>query len=132
MNINHGIHKISLEGSMVIFRAQGAYNLDGIKEYEQTFARLVSPLKGRNWGILNIFPDFETGGPEVISRIKKQYQWCIENGCQYIGFYTTSPLHDFFARKTVDGIGLKEYGIFSNEADAKAWMESKLELEAVT
>ena len=126
MSMNHGLNEITVSGPIVIFRAKGAYNMAGIKEYEQEFVKLVTPLMGKPWGIVNLYPGFETGGPEVIERIVSQYRWCIKNGCQYIGFHRTNVLHDYFAKQTTDCLDLKGVGIFESEKDVMSWMSSKL------
>ena len=51
MSMNHGLNEITVSGPIVIFRAKGAYNMAGIKEYEQEFVKLVTPLMGKPWGI---------------------------------------------------------------------------------
>ena len=124
--MKHGLHDITLDGSAVIFRARGAFNMDGVKDYEKEFVQLVSPLIGKTWGIVNLYPEFETGGPEVIERIKSQYLWCIANGCKYIGFHGTNPLHSYFAKKTTDEIGFKDVRIFASKDEVITWMHEQL------
>lgn len=124
--MNHGLNEISLNGSFVMFRAKGAFNMDGIKQYEQEFVELVSPLLEKPWGIVNLYPDFETGGPDVIDRIRSQYRWCIKNGCEYIGFYRTNVLHDYFAKETTKDLGLRAMEIFDTEEKVVSWMCEKL------
>lgn len=122
----HGLNEITLDRTAVIFRAKGAFNMDGVKVYEGKFVQLVSPLMGKPWGIVNLYPDFETGGPEVVDRIRSQYKWCIANGCQYIGFHRTNVLHDFFAKKTTENLGLTEVAMFNGEKEVLDWIHEKL------
>ena len=124
--MKHGLHDITRNGSIVTFRAKGAFNMDGVKDYEKEFVQLVTPLLGKPWGIVNLYPEFETGGPDVINRIRSQYSWCIANGCQYIGFHSTNPLHGFFAKKTTEDLGLVDMAVFNSEEEVMNWMQEKL------
>jgi len=124
--MHHGINDVERVGRLVICQPKGAFNMDGVKEYEADFAALVTPILGTTWGILNEYLEFETGGPDVINRIRAQYRWCIANGCRYMAFYTTNPLQGFFARKTAEDVGFEEMKLFSDRQEARAWIESKL------
>lgn len=124
--MKHGLHEISRNGPIVIFRAKGAFNMDGVKDYEKEFVHLVTPLLGKPWGIVNLYPEFETGGPDVIHRIRSQYAWCIANGCQFIGFHSTNPLHEFFAKKTTEDLGWVDTAVLSSESAIMDWMQEKL------
>jgi hypothetical protein len=46
-SIIHGLHQITLDGSAVIFRPKGAFNMGGVKEYEKKFAQLAQPFLGK-------------------------------------------------------------------------------------
>jgi len=122
----HGQIELERQGQLVICRPHGAFNMQGVREYEKAFAGLVAPILSKPWAIVNVYVDFETGGPEVIERIRAQYSWCVANGCRYIAFYTTGLLHNFFARETAKELGLDGYEVFESEALAIDWARRSL------
>lgn len=125
--MHHGVmDDVEKIGQLVVCRPHGAFNMDGVKEYEESFVELVTPLMNHSWGILNVYIGFETGGPDVIKRIRSQYLWCAKNGCEYMAFYTVNPLQAFFARQTVKEVGFKKVKFFDDEQEAQEWIEQKL------
>ncbi len=124
--MQHGLNDVELQGNLFICRPKGAFNMEGVTEYEARFAQMAATLKGQTWGILNIYHDYETGGPEVQKRIWSQFNWSAKNGCDYIGFVVVNPLHEFAARQTTKDIPIAEMRTFRDEAEAFAWIEQAL------
>ena len=124
--MHHGVNDFERIDQLVICYPKGAFNMDGIREYEARFVKLVSPILGSRWGILNDYSEFETGGPEVIKRITSQYHWCVENGCQFMAIVTSNPIHEFFAHKTTDSVSFTEVQLFKSVESAREWMDKKL------
>lgn len=118
----HGLLNTELEGNLVICRPNGAFNMESVVEYEQRFVQMVAGIQQSKWGILNVYTDFETGGPEVIARIRAQYLWCVANGCEAIGFVNAHPVDEFFAKQTLKEVSLNHAGYFKNETDARQWL----------
>lgn len=127
--MQHGLNDVELQGNLFICRPKGAFNLEGVTEYETKFAHMAATLKGQVWGILNIYHDYETGGPDVQQRIWSQFNWSANHGCDFIGFVICNPLHEFAAKQTTKGIDIKQMKTFHDEPSAFAWIEQAL-LEA--
>jgi hypothetical protein len=122
----HGSNDVEQQGNLFICRPKGAFNLEGVAKYEAEFAQMVATLGEQPWGILNIYDDYETGGPEVQKRIWSQFNWAANNGCDYIGFVVSRPLHGFAAKQTTKGIAIKEMQTFNDETAAFAWIKQAL------
>jgi hypothetical protein len=124
--MQHGLNDVELSGNLFICRPKGAFNMEGVTEYETKFAQMAATLKGQTWGIMNVYDDYETGGPEVQKRIWAQFNWSALNGCDFIGFVVHNPLHEFAARLTTKDIPIKEMRTFKNEEEAFVWIKQAL------
>jgi hypothetical protein len=124
--MQHGLNDVELQDNLFICRPKGAFNLEGVTEYETKFAQMAATLKGQSWGIINVYDDYEAGGPDVQKRIWSQFNWSALNGCDYIGFVAHNPLHEFAAKHTTSNIPIKEMRTFKNEADAFTWIKQAL------
>lgn len=123
--MQHGFTEIDVEveDNFVVVIPEGAFNLEGVREYEQEFFKKIKPFLGKTWGILNIYDTYETGGPDVQAMVRKQFQWSCDNGCAFLGFVVVNPLHEYAARITTEGLNnLKEMRMFRNHDEAYAWI----------
>lgn len=118
----HGLLNTELEANLVICRPHGAFNMEGVVDYERRFAQMVADIKQPKWGIINDYTDFETGGPEVIARIRAQYKWCIANDCVAIAFVCRNSLTEFFAKQTLQDVPFKHIAYCKDEESARQWM----------
>lgn len=118
----HGLLNTELEGNLVICRPQGAFNMEGVVDYERRFTQMIAGITQPKWGILNVYTHFETGGPEVIARIRAQYKWCVANGCEVIAFVYTNSLTEFFGKQTLQDVPLNQVGYFKDEETARQWI----------
>lgn len=124
--MQHGFTEIDVEveDGFVVVKPEGAFNVEGVREYETQFLKKIASIRNHVWGILNVYDNYETGGPDVQDMVRKQFKWSCENGCAYLGFVVANPLHVYAARITTEGLeGLKETRIFKDHDEAYAWMK---------
>jgi len=124
--MHHGFTEIDVdvEDGFVVVTPDGAFNVEGVQEYEAQFVKKISAFKGKIWGILNVYDTYETGGPDVQDMVRKQFAWSCNHGCAYLGFVVVNPLHVYAAKVTTEGLeNLKEMRIFKDHDEAYAWMK---------
>ncbi len=126
--MHHGLNDVTRQDNLITCHPHGAFNLAGIKDYETAFVKIVAEIQQPAWGIINIYHDFEIGGPDVIKRIQAQFNWSCANGCQYLAFSTTHSLHDYFVEKIIKGVPFKGVEIFKDDNQAKEWIKKQLEI----
>lgn len=124
--MQHGLNDVELQGNLFICRPKGAFNMEGVTEYEQAFAGMAATLKGQAWGIINVYDDYETGGPDVQKRIWAQFNWSANHGCEFIAFVVHNPLHEYAARETTKDIPIKAMKTFEDETEGFAWIKQAL------
>ncbi|GAA6134455.1 hypothetical protein NBRC116188_12440 [Oceaniserpentilla sp. 4NH20-0058] len=127
--MHHGFTEIDVEvdDGFVIVTPEGAFNVEGVREYETQFLKKIKPLMGKTWGILNVYDTYETGGPDVQDMVRKQFMWSCAHGCAYLGFVVNNPLHEYAARVTTKDVeGLKEMRIFRDHKEALEWMRESI------
>jgi len=126
--MQHGFNEVQveLEGNLVICIPDGAFNLEGVQEYEVNFAKQIANFKGQKWGILNIYDTYETGGPEVQERVTTQFKWSVKNGCAFIGFVVHNPLHEYAAKHTTKGLNAEVKIFHKDKVEAFKWIREAL------
>ncbi len=126
IHMRHGLNDVTRQDNLITCHPYGAFNLDGIKDYEINFAKMVTDIQQPIWGIINIYHEFEIGGPDVIKRIQAQFHWSCAQGCQYMAFSTSHSVHDYFVEKIIEGVPFKAVKIFKDDDHAKAWVMQQL------
>jgi len=127
--MQHGFTEIDVqvEDNLIIVKPDGAFNLEGVREYESKFSKLVRSFGDKTWGILNVYDTYETGGPEVQERVHFQFNWSCENGCRFLGFVVNNPLHEYAAKITTKDIeNLQEMRIFRDHDEALTWIRGAI------
>jgi len=109
----HGEIELAIQNGVVICRPMGAFNLDGVINYEKIFAEKVRSFNSKKWALLNQYKEFEICGPEVIKRIRSQLFWSQAHGCQVIGFETFNAVQEYFVRQVTKDIPFRHVLVFS-------------------
>jgi hypothetical protein len=123
--MKHGKNSFSVEGNTIICHPVGAFNIEGIKDYEAEFMALIANLESKHWNLLNLFKDFEICVPEVLEYLNRQQQWCQANGCQHAAFVTYNSVQEYVIREITKGVAFKSIEIFSDIGLAKQALANK-------
>ncbi|GAA3925433.1 STAS/SEC14 domain-containing protein [Litoribacillus peritrichatus] len=121
----HGHTDITRQGQLFICRPQGGFNMEGAKEYERYFAQEIAHVIARPWAVMEVLDNFETAGPEVMTRFGAQFAWAAQNNCQWLAVVSKSQMMNFLVEQYIGSSGL-EMKIFDDEAAALSWLEQHL------
>ena len=122
----HGQFEMERRGQMMICRPSGPFNLAGAVAYEAHFARELTGLAAHPWGIVEVATEFEAAGPEVLTRFRRQFGWCAENGCLFLAVVLSGGFKRYLADQIFKGLPFRAVHYFEQEGAAIRWLEQQL------
>lgn len=116
----HGEVLLSWEGNILIIRAKGAFNEEGVQHAIDAIKETVSASKLDIWHRLGIWDEEALGSPSTLTLVKEIHEWCIDKGCNRIAIVLCNSVQQTVAENM---FGDKVH-IFRDEGDAKQWLLS--------
>lgn len=124
MTVSHV--EITQEGNLVIFRPDGTFDIKGATEYENTFTQIVDQYEGQHWGLLSIYSEHVSADPQVQQRVWAQLNWCLHQGCDFIGFVVCNEYQQRLVQEVTKDLPFKDVQTFQDESQGMGWMREKL------
>ncbi|GEM_PF-3009927 len=124
LNEPHGETHIHWQGDILIVKAVGPFNIEGIEASLLTLKETIASSNKSTWYRLDYADDNTFGDLEVIKGIGKSFFWSFENGCQSIASVTSNSLQrtlfeSFLARHDLN------LHPFDYEEDALNWLKTQ-------
>jgi len=121
-----GHFEIRQENNLIIFRPDGSFSLEQTKAYAAKFEELVKNLNNPPWGLLSVYGESASADPGVQQRVWNQLNWCLDQGCDYIGFVVTNEYQERLVEEVSKNLPFKDVKIFQDEQQGLAWINQKL------
>ena len=77
----HGRWKIKVSGNVLMQWFADSWNEEAIIAYVKEFKAAAKPLIGRDWAIISVFEEWESGVPEIEQHVIEHCEWFKLNGC---------------------------------------------------
>ncbi|MCY7296109.1 hypothetical protein [Alteromonas sp. a30] len=120
----HGETHFSWIGNILIVRAIGPFNIEGVDTSFEQLKAEVAKANNTSWIRLD-YPDENTfGDHEVIRGIEQGFFWSLENGCRAIASVTTTSLQKalFESFLSRHDLNLRP---FEEEESAMEWLSTQ-------
>jgi len=124
--MNTGHFEIQQNGNLIVFRPEGGFSLPQTKTYAAQFEAQVAKLEGPSWGLLSVYGETASADPGVQQRVWNQLNWCLEHGCDYIGFVVTNEYQERLVEEVSKNLPFKDVKIFQDEQQGLDWITQKL------
>lgn len=123
-NTQHGEYSITTLNNVLIASISGGWNEIAALNFKQDFIDAASLFNKKPWAHLVYLDEWELAVPEVEPIITSLVQWCVENNMTHVAqVYRPSMLKKYQINDMVDSTAGHLKRAFSNDSDAKKWLE---------
>lgn len=120
----HGDIELEWSGNLLLIKASGPYNMEGIRIAVNTLMNSVKKQKFSSWLRLEIGDENAFGNPDVMQEIAQSYVWGFENGCKATAFVYNSSIQKMLCEDLMKKHSFN-FQAFSSIEDARHWLQQQ-------
>jgi len=125
----HGTFKAKREGSIIVFRATGPWNIEAMQNAADQFIQLSTPLYDSPWGMVGDFYGQAIHVPEAAEKLTEIVRIEKNRGRVATGLVTVNSELPLLVKQhlaEIYGNAGEQFQFFNNVQDAKMWVEERL------